>query len=97
MGIWNDDEQNQIEFYDNLNKIKSVRIVKNKGELMKAVYTKKELQNIDSAIPIEYWNGKNPEIQVDTAIHVVNYNQGWGVLENMEKIAVNRKIKIKWI
>ena len=74
-------------------------IIRNKGELMKAVYTAEELRNIDSALPICYWDGKNPAIQVDTAIHVMNYNDNrvFGKLENMEEIAVERKIKVQWI
>jgi len=67
----------------------------NKGQMMKLVYTEQELRNIDSAIPIEYWNKKNPEIQVDPAIHVMNYNGDngcFGKLENMETVALERNI-----
>ena len=51
----------------------------NKGDLMKLVYTKKELQNIDSGIPKEYWKGH------DTSTHVMNYNgsSAFGEFENM--------------
>lgn len=67
-----------------------------KGEMMKLVYTEDELRRIDSAIPKEYWDGKEPSIQVDPAIHVMNYNEphNWGVLENMEHIAENRGINL---
>jgi hypothetical protein len=73
--------------------------VRSKGDLMKAVYTEEELRHIDSALPIAYWDGKDPTIQVDTASHVVNYNppNSWGVLENMHLIAKARGIKIEWI
>jgi len=72
--------------------------IKTKGDLMKAVYTEQELRSIDSAIPIQYWNGVDPSIQVDTLIHVMNYNSksAFGELENMLEIAKQRKIKIEW-
>lgn len=59
-----------------------------KGEMMKAVYTKEELRNIDSAIPQYYWD------KVDVAIHVMNYNEPHrlGVLQNMEEEAKKRNI-----
>lgn len=65
---------------------------------MKLVYTEQELRSIDSAIPIAYWDGKDPSIQVDTAIHVMNYNDNgpFGELENMEVIAEQRNIKFEW-
>jgi hypothetical protein len=68
----------------------------NKGQMMKAVYTAKELRNIDSAIPMAYWDGKNPDIQVDSAIHVMNYNEPtpYGKLENMEEVAKERGIDL---
>lgn len=66
---------------------------------MKAVYTEEELRNIDSALPIAYWDGKDPTIQVDVASHIVNYNppSSWGVLENMHLIAKARGFKVEWI
>jgi hypothetical protein len=67
----------------------------NKGQMMKRVYTEKELRNIDSAIPIEYWKDKdnNPNYK-DPAIHVMNYNDNgaFGKLENIEEIATERNI-----
>ena len=41
----------------------------NKGDLMKLVYSQKELRNVDSAIPKEMWD------KVDTSIHVMDYNE----------------------
>lgn len=56
-----------------------------KGELMKLAYTKEELRNVDSAIPIELWN------KIDTSIHVMDYNgQGcFGKLVNLEDKILN--------
>lgn len=66
--------------------------------MMKLVYSEEELRNIDSAIPIEFWNGADPDIQVDPAIYVMNYNgenkSVFGCLENMEEIAKQRNIKL---
>lgn len=67
----------------------------NKGEMMNIVYSAGELRNIDSAIPIAYWDGKDKSIQVDPAIHVMNYNKPYhGVLQNMEVIAKERGIEL---
>lgn len=65
--------------------------------MMKLVYSAKELRNIDVAIPKVYWDGKDKSIQVDTAIHVVNYNEPnrMGKLENMEEIAKERGIDLE--
>lgn len=51
----------------------------NKGELMALCYTQQELRNVDSAIPIEYWN------IIDTSIHVMDYNNNgpFGKLVNL--------------
>jgi len=68
-----------------------IPVIRNKGELMRLVYTEKELRNIDSAIPMSLWPG------IDTAIHVYNYNTNkFGELENIERIAEKRNIKFKW-
>lgn len=63
-----------------------------KGDLMKLVYTEQELRNIDAAIPMELWQ------EVDTATHVMNYNDkgAFGELEDMEVIAEQRNIKFEW-
>lgn len=68
----------------------------NKGELMREVYTEEELRQIDSALPKEYWDGVNKDIQVDTFYHVMNYNDNgaFGKLEDMRVIAKQRQIKI---
>lgn len=65
--------------------------IRSKGELMKLVYTEKELHNIDVAIPMELWQ------EVDTATHVMNYNDkgAFGELEDMEVIAKQRNIKFE--
>jgi hypothetical protein len=69
----------------------------NKGEMMKLVYSKSELYNIDSAIPMAYWNGVDKSIQVDPAVHVMNYNKPnqMGKLENLEDIAKLRMIDLE--
>ena len=71
----------------------------NKGELMKLVYSGRELSNgIDTAIPKEYWDGNNKEIQVDdTYYFVYNYNEPnrHGVLEDMRVVAKERGIDIE--
>ncbi len=59
-----------------------------KGELMKSVYSKEELRNIDCAIPMEYWETH------ETYWHVMNYNNGNGVLQDMRVIAEKRFIII---
>ena len=59
-----------------------------KGELMKSVYSKEELRNIDSAIPMEYWKTH------ETYWHVMNYNSGNGVLEDMREIGKYKLIPI---
>lgn len=68
----------------------------NKGQLMKLVYTEKELRNIDAGLPKEYWDGKNKDIQVDTYFHVMNYNHNrpFGKLEDMREIAKERSVDI---
>lgn len=78
---------------------KEIIQVRCKGDLMKAVYTEQELRSIDSALPIAYWDGKNKHIQVDTATHVVNYNQpnSYGVLEDMMLVAKQRGLNVEWI
>lgn len=61
----------------------------NKGELMAMVYTEAELRNVDSAIPIEYWN------IIDTSIHVMDYNNNgpFGKLVNlMDRLKEQNKI-----
>lgn len=62
----------------------------NKGQMMKAVYTEEELRSIDSAIPMAYWD------KIDTAIHVMNYNEPhtFGKLQNMETEACQRGINL---
>jgi hypothetical protein len=60
-----------------------------KGELMKLIFTEKELGNIDSAIPIELWD------KIDTSIHVVDYNRGHGVLTNLITKAAERGVDLK--
>ena len=61
-----------------------------KGELMKLVYTQKELRSIDSAVPQPLWD------KINTSIHVMNYNNSgaFGDLENLYKVALKRGIKI---
>ena len=59
-----------------------------KGDLMRKVYTEDELCNVDTAIPIELWK------KVDTTIHVVDYNEGFGILVNLETKAAERGITI---
>lgn len=57
--------------------------------MMKKVYTEAELRNIDSAIPMDLWEG------IDTSIHVMNYNGNgaFGKLENMESLLKEREAK----
>lgn len=68
----------------------------NKGQIMKAVYTEDELRNIDAGLPKPYWDGIEPNLQVDTYWHVMNYNKPYtlGKLENMKLIAKERNIKL---
>lgn len=58
---------------------------------MAIVYTKEELNHIDSAIPIEYWG------KIETYNHVMNYNEPnrMGKLENMYDIAKERNITLQ--
>lgn len=69
----------------------------NKGEMMKLVYSSYELKSIDTAIPKEYWDGKNKDIQLDPTIHVMNYNKPneMGILQNMEDVAKERMIDLE--
>lgn len=61
----------------------------NKGEMMRKVYSERELRSIDSAIPQQLWR------EINTVIHVMNYNNNnMGSLENMEEIALERGIDI---
>jgi len=73
--------------------------VRSKGDLMRALYTADEYRNLDSALPIAYWDGKDPNIQVNTATHVVNYNEphSFGKLENMMLTARARGFEVKWL
>lgn len=59
-----------------------------KGDLMKAIYSQDELRNIDVALPRDTWD------KVDTFLHVMNYNNSLGRLENMLEVAYERKIEI---
>ena len=61
-----------------------------KRDIMQKVYTKDELKNIDSAIPIQNWKDFSP---VD---HVMNYNEPntYGKIENLNEIAEQRLIKL---
>ena len=61
-----------------------------KGELMKLIYTREELVNIDSATPLDTWKDHKP------SDHVMNYNnlRPFGALENLYEIAAQRKIKL---
>ena len=53
-----------------------------KGEIMQLVYSKEELRNIDSAIPLSTWKSH------DSSIHVMNYNENrLGSLENLFEVA----------
>ena len=52
---------------------------------MKLAYTEEELQNVDSAIPIEFWK------DVDTSVHVMDFN-GNGAFGKL----VNLKERIEW-
>lgn len=62
-----------------------------KGEMMKTVYTEKELRNIDSAIPMEMWK------DVRVRVCVMNYNDSiFGNLENMLEVAKERKIEFNF-
>jgi hypothetical protein len=47
---------------------------------MKLVYTEQELRHVDSAIPIQLWNG------IDTSIYVMDYNKNriFGELVNLK-------------
>jgi hypothetical protein len=56
-----------------------------KGELMELIYGE-GYKNIDSAIPLGLWD------KINTRIHVVNYNKGHGVLENLIKEAKRKNI-----
>jgi hypothetical protein len=64
--------------------------VRNKGEVMKAVYTADEIGNIDSAVPIQYWK------VLDTNDHVTNHNDNgmFGKVECLSDMAVDRGIRL---
>jgi hypothetical protein len=64
--------------------------MKNKGDLMKLVYSKEELNKIDSAIPMSCWEVNSP------LYHVMNYNRmsAFGEIENMFDIAKIRGIDV---
>ena len=67
----------------------------NKGEIMKLVYSAKELKNIDTAIPMEYCIGLD---KIDSRIHCMNYNGdhgAFGKLENILEIAKERGVQIE--
>ncbi len=61
-----------------------------KGDLMAAIYSKEELRNIDSAIPMNVWETHKP------LLHVMNYNENrvFGNLENLLEIAEQRGIDV---
>ena len=61
-----------------------------KGDLMKLIYTEKELKQIDPATPMETWE-EHPPIN-----HVMNYNSRvlLGKLENLFEIAEERGINL---
>jgi hypothetical protein len=60
-----------------------------KGKLIELVYTPEERNNIDTAIPIEYWKTH------DTSIYVMDYNDSiFGSLVNLKDLAKQRNIKI---
>ena len=61
-----------------------------KGKMMKLVFREEELGNIDSAIPIELWD------KIDTSIHVMDYNNGRGVLTNLLTKAAERGVDLKY-
>lgn len=65
-----------------------------KGQLMKLVYTKDELRNIDSGVPREIYMQPG----FNSWCHVMNYNEPnrMGKLENMEEIAKERGIKLPY-
>jgi hypothetical protein len=93
MSYWQDDTEMQAEFFDGLNasEKQQTTIVRNKGELMRLVYSEKELRNVDSAIPMSLWG------DIDTAIHVYDYNtNSFGDLVNLERLAEKKSIKFKW-
>ena len=75
----------------NYNNLAHYSPIDTKGKLMRLVFSKKELQNVDSAIPIECWN------KVDTSITVMDYNQVagcFGKLTNLLELAYQRGIEI---
>ena len=61
-----------------------------KGDLMKLIYSEKELKAIDSAIPMNVWETHMP------VCHVMNYNGNgvFGKLENLFDVAKERGIDV---
>ena len=59
-----------------------------KADIMKLVYSEKELRHVDAAIPQIVWD------MIDTSIHVMDYNQGHGVLVNLETKAAEQGINL---
>lgn len=62
-----------------------------KGKMMAMVFSKKELQSIDSAVPVILWD------RINTAVHVMNYNEPnrHGILVNLETESCNRGVNLK--
>ena len=76
------------------NDLAQITPINNKGDLMRLVFTKEELRNVDSAIPIECWK------DVDTTITVMDYNDRnecnrcFGKLTNLLELAYAKGIDI---
>ena len=68
--------------------------IENKGDLMKLIFTKKELRNIDSAIPVEIY--LTMAKTQDSTFLVMNYNENhvFGKLENLLQVAYDRNITV---
>lgn len=83
--------------YDNLLKLRATFLEKEflnsqkmtKGEIMNKVFTVKELVNVDTAIPREYWASH------DAHDHVMNYNNStFGELTSLKQLAKERNIDL---
>ena len=78
-----------------MNKAKRYKSIENlipdgttKGELMKSVYTEKELGNVDASLPMEI----HLTYGVDAYYFVMNYNKSvFGELQDMRDVLIDKK------
>lgn len=83
---FDEEQRRDVKYHED----QPVPLWNSKGDLMKMLYSKAELRNVDSAVPMDRWE------EVDLSVTVMDYNEAraFGKLTNLLELAKQRNIKI---